>query len=327
MLQLWDAQTGQTVSGTLPLSRMLDSLSYSAVAQRLAVLDGGQVRLFDCAPATPVELNSWPAVEGCQLHLSPDGEQLLLSRRTRIELVQAPDGKLIVTLPHSNQIRHAAFHPDGKRLLTVCDDLAVRLWDRQTGQLLAPPMWHTDIPVFGAFSPDGRLAVTTSYDGTARLWDVATGQPAMAPLNHIGLVSYAGFSPDGRQLVTYSERGARVWDLATGRAVTAPMPSPATVTYLDFLPDNYHLLMVLADRSAIYWELPSGLPLTLPGPKHGSSPNASARGMDQLPVETRPVAELAKLAWLLAGQEVHEESGLVPVEAARLQLAWESRPR
>lgn len=326
-LQLWDALTGQLVSGALPGSRLPEVVSYSAKARRLATLDAGLVKLFDCTSPVPAELASWPAPAGCQIQLSPDGEQVLLSQRTRTELVRAVDGKLIVALPHTNQVRHAAFHPDGKRLLTVCDDQAARLWDIQTGTLLAPPMWHTDIPVFAAFSLDGRLAVTTGYDGTARLWNVTTGKPSLPPLNHVGLVSYAGFSSDGRQLVTFNEQGARVWDVATGRAVTPPMPAPAAVTHLDFLPDNRHLLMVLVDGSALYWELPSGLPLTFPGANVALANNSSPRGIDKLPVESRSVSELGTLAWLLAGQEVHDESGLVPVDAVRLRQAWESRPR
>jgi WD40 repeat protein len=140
-------------------------------------------------------------------------------------------------------------------------------------------------------------------------------------------VPFAAFSPDGRQLVTYNDYGARVWDVAIGRAVTAPMPAPSAVVHLDFLPDNRHLLMVLADRSALFWELPSGLPLTLPRPDGALPTPVSVRAIDQLPVETRSVAELTKLAQLLAGHEIHDESGLVPVEASRLRQAWESRPR
>lgn len=274
-----------------------------------------------------MELTSWPAAAGCQLFLSPDGEQLLLLRSIEKVLVRARDGSLIVSLPHSNQLRHAAFHPDGKRLLTLCDDMAARLWDRQTGELLTPPMWHTDMPVFGAFSPDGHRLVTTGYDGSARVWDVTTGKPVLPPLNHVGMVSYAGFSPDGRQLVTYNDSGARVWDVATGRAITAPMPAPFAVAHLDFLPDNRHLLMVLADRSVLFWELPSGLPLTLPGPDGALTTPVAVRAIEQLPVETRSLSELAQLAQLLAGHEIHDESGLVPVEAARLRQAWDSRPR
>lgn len=325
--RVWDVRTEQPVTGELPLPELPQVASYSAPAKRLAVLQGGSVRLMDCSAPTPVELASWPAPKDCQLFLSPDGEQVYLTRLLRNILVRARDGVEIVALPHSNQVRHVAFHPDGKRLLTVCDDRAARLWDRQTGALLVPPMWHLDIPVFAAFSPDGERAVTTGYDGTARLWEIATGQPFRAPLNHVGLVRFAGFSPDGRRLVTFAESGARVWDVATGRAITAPLPAPATVTHLDFLPDNRHLRMVLANRSVVYWELPSGLPLTLRGPAGATSGQSLARGIEDLPVETRPVTELARLAQLLAGHEIHEESGLVPVEAARLRQVWESRPR
>lgn len=325
--QLWDALTGQFIGGALPLTRLPEMVSSSDPTRRLAVLDDVQVRLFDVAVIPPVELAAWPVAAGCKLHLSPDGETLFLSQQLNTALVRARDGALLLPLPHPNQVRFAAFHPDGTRLLTVCDDRAVRLWDRQTGELLVPPMWHTDIPVFAAFSPDGQLAVTTGYDGAARLWHLATGTPAVPPLHHVGLVYCAAFSADGRLLVTFNDQGARVWDWAKGRALTAPLPAPLPVQHLDFTPDARHLMMVLADRSPLYWELPSGLPLTLPG-RSGVGPGwAGRRGVEKLPVESRSVAELQEIIRLITGYEIHDESGLVPVDAARLRQTWEARAR
>lgn len=325
--QLWDALTGQFVSGALPLMRLPEMVSYSDTTRRLAVLDEGQVRLFDGAVTPPAELAAWSVAAGCKLHLSPDGETLFLSQQINSALVSARDGVVLQPLPHPNQVRHVAFHPDGIRLLTVCDDRAVRLWDRQTGELLAPPMWHTDIPVFAAFSPDGQLAMTTGYDGAVRLWNFATGEPAVPPLHHVGLVYYAAFNSDGRLLVTFNDQGARVWDWAKGRALTAPLPAPLAVQHLDFTPDSRHLLMVLADRSPLYWELPSGLPLTWPGRSSIGTELASLRGLEKLPIERRSVAELQEVIRLITGYEIHDESGLVPVDAARLRQTWEAHAR
>lgn len=265
--------------------------------------------------------------KGCQLQLSPDGETLFLSQQVKTVLVRARDGALPLPLPHPNQVRFAAFHPDGKRLLTGCDDRAVRLWDRQTGELLLPPMWHADIPVFAAFSPDGQRAVTTGYDGAARLWNLATGKPATSPLHHVGVVYGAAFKADGQLLVTLNEQGARVWDWAQGRALTAPLPAPTAVQYLDFTSDSRHLVMILTDRSALYWELSSGLPLTMPGRAGSDAELAGLRGLETLPVECRSVLELQEITRLVTGYEIHAESGLVPVDAARLRQAWEARPR
>jgi WD40 repeat protein len=125
--------------------------------------------------------------------------------------------------------------------------------------------------------------------------------------------------------VTFNDQGARVWDWSQGRALTAPLPAPTTVQHLDFTSDSRHLVMVLADRSALYWELPSGLPLTLPGRSGADAELANLRGLETLPVERRSVAELQEIIRLVTGYEIHAESGLVPVDAARLRQAWEAQ--
>lgn len=321
-LRLRDLLADQTVSGVLPVSESPEAASYSATSQRLAVLQSGRVRLFDCGAGALAELAAWPSPGACDISLSPDGEVALLSVKAGHHLVRARTGEVFGSVPHGNTMRHAVFHPDGRRLLTVCEDKGVRVWDWHTCQLVTPVMWHTDIVVFGAFSPDGQLAVTTSYDGTARLWNLATGQPAQPPFNHVGLVAYAGFSADGRWLVTWNEPNARVWDLTTGRPVTSPMKAPTPVAHLDFLPDRRHLLMVLANRTRLFWELPSGQPLTLVGAN--VSALHTVRHPEQLPVESRPLAELHALAILLAGHEIQGETGLVPVDASHLRQAWKA---
>ncbi len=81
---------------------------------------------------------------------------------------------------HTDKVWHAAFSPDGSRIVTVADsaDHTVRLWDTG-GKQLAVLAGHTDMVRSAAFSPDGSRIVTASVDSTARLWDIA-GKPLAA---------------------------------------------------------------------------------------------------------------------------------------------------
>ena len=49
-----------------------------------------------------------------------------------------------------------AFSPDGRTLLTGCDDSSARLWDVATGRQIGPTLRHDDAVLGVAFSPDGR---------------------------------------------------------------------------------------------------------------------------------------------------------------------------
>ena len=67
-----------------------------------------------------------------------------------------------------------AFSPDGKTVITGCEDRTARLWDASTGRPIGPPLTHQGAVMAVAFSPDGTTVITGSRDGTARFWDVAT---------------------------------------------------------------------------------------------------------------------------------------------------------
>jgi WD40 repeat protein len=63
-----------------------------------------------------------------------------------------------------------AFSPDGKRIVTTSRDNTARVWDAETGHLLATLTGHINRVNNAAFSPDGKRIVTAGEDGTARVY-------------------------------------------------------------------------------------------------------------------------------------------------------------
>ena len=70
---------------------------------------------------------------------------------------------------------HAAFSPDGARILTASKDKTAKLWDAASGKLIAS-FDHQDVVYDAVFSPDGAQILTASADKTAKLWDAASGK-------------------------------------------------------------------------------------------------------------------------------------------------------
>jgi WD40 repeat protein len=72
---------------------------------------------------------------------------------------------------HDDWVRSVSFSPDGQRILSGSDDQSIRVWDAQTGEMLAMPLVGHGFIVAVSFSPDGKRIVSGSSDGTVRIWD------------------------------------------------------------------------------------------------------------------------------------------------------------
>ncbi len=117
---------------------------------------------------------------------------------------------------HRGWIGHAAYSPDGTRVVTASRDGRGGLWDARTGENIA---WlgHDGKVSWAEFSPRGDLVATASRDRTAGIWDGKTGEPLRRLEGHAEAVRRVEFSPDGRRVVTTSrDATARIWDPRTG---------------------------------------------------------------------------------------------------------------
>ncbi|NJR64641.1 MAG: WD40 repeat domain-containing protein, partial [Leptolyngbyaceae cyanobacterium CRU_2_3] len=68
------------------------------------------------------------------------------------------------------RISQLSFSPDSRQVMGIGDDLTVRLWNVQTGQLLNVLQGHAATIQQARFSPDGQQIVTASWDKTVRIW-------------------------------------------------------------------------------------------------------------------------------------------------------------
>jgi WD40 repeat protein/serine/threonine protein kinase len=182
--------------------------------------------------------------------------------RTRIAAALAQAPRLVHLWHHGHEVEHAAFSPDGRRVVTTSKDRTARVWDTDTGEAVIPPLRHGNIVFKAAFSPDGRRLVTASHDATARVWDARSGQPVSPALPHKSAVQEAAFSPDGRRVVTASSDGtARVWDAATGQPLTPPLRHASWLDAASFSPDGRHVVTASNDHTARVWDAATGQPV------------------------------------------------------------------
>jgi WD40 repeat protein len=144
----------------------------------------------------------------------------------------------------------------------------VQLWDAWTGQVIGPPLEHSDYIRRTVPSPNGRFVVTaTAPDHEVRIWNAMTGDLACPPIKCSSTVETLCWSPDStRVALAYGGGTVQICDARTGRFVTPPL-AHSNVYLLDFIL-NGAALSVIAEGVVTIWDLTSieGAGVTLETP-------------------------------------------------------------
>jgi WD40 repeat protein len=166
--------------------------------------------------------------------------------------------KLILPIGHSNIVNTAVFSPDGKKLVTTSWDQTAKIWDAQTGLLLADLNGNAHQVLSACFSPDGKKIVTVS-DSAATIWDAGTGARLLKLSTHDDLVTSACFFAGSGKLVTTSlDHHARIWDLASGALLADLNRHAAPIKYAEISPGDARIATAFEDNTITIWNAATG---------------------------------------------------------------------
>ncbi len=191
------------------------------------------VRLWDIAGETTLRTLAGHANQVRGISLRGDGN-MLASASTDTTVRQWSLG-----LIQGQQLRAAAYSPDGATLATAGDDGLVQLWDARSEQRLRTLRGQGGSVQTIAFSADGRSLISGGADKLALIWDVAAGGEPQRLVGHTAGVNAVAFSPGGPLAATASDDGTvRLWDTLRATEVYSFTTGAQLLTSVAFSPDG-----------------------------------------------------------------------------------------
>ena len=277
VVRRWDPATGRPSEPLTFAGRPSEPFSYFLSPSADSVLLGfadGTIQLKDLTTGKSVWETREEGGEITSAAFSPDGKAVLigyavgpvgaLRQAGKARLFETATGKpLGPALGHRRPVEAAAFHADGKSVVTTCglfgnatEKAEARFWDLK-GRETRAPLEYPCIAHAVTFSPDGTKLLTGHFDFKARLWDLAARHEPVV-LQHEAPVWRVAFSPDGKILLTGASHGTvRLWDLS-GRLLGSPLRQGHHLEAALFSPDGKSVLVGSRGNAARLWDLAVG---------------------------------------------------------------------
>lgn len=196
--------------------------------------------------------SSGPIVQDAVFDAS--GDKVLTVGMRGAQLWEVKTGKLVHAFAgHAQVVFHAAISGDGSRVVTTTFAGEIKLWDANTGKLLATRHGKSAVQ-HARFSPDSKTLVTVGRRGHAVIWDAGNAKREHT-LPHVRDVWSIAFSPDGRRLVTACDDGAaRLWDSTTGGLIARLPGQRKAVRRVAFSPDGTFIASAADDGQVRVWK-------------------------------------------------------------------------
>jgi len=228
-VQVWDTRTaaergapnGVTLPRLWPPEGLISADGGRAIFGARAKEPGGVESLAVWDLKSGTELTRFATADEpggyVSYRISPSGAAVVRVGRG-LTVWDARTGRKKFQHPPGVQLQEVAVSPDGRTIVAAGNDLAIRVYDGETGRISTEYAGHSGRVGSLAFRPNSAEVISSAADGTVRVW--ASSQPAPVKVATAAETALqAVFSRDGSRVATVGATGLRVRDAATGAVV------------------------------------------------------------------------------------------------------------
>ncbi|KAG1825345.1 WD40-repeat-containing domain protein [Suillus variegatus] len=264
-LRLWDLESGAQIDeDRRDEEDMAEVVSMALSPSGKTIVSGsydGKVELWDVETGKVVA--RWTGHTRYELVTSvcwsADGKRVLSGSwdgTARVWDVHVKTGKTILTIQTGHfDVYTAIYSPDQTQIGTGgYNEDAVKIWDAQTGELLAT-LKHESIVFNLAWTSDGKKLISAGY-GPIRIHDTTTWQQVATLEGHTYWVNIINLFKNDRLLVSASdENTVRLWNLDTNLQVGPPIQHDHRLICAALSADGKLLVTGSEDKNAYVWDI------------------------------------------------------------------------
>jgi serine/threonine protein kinase/WD40 repeat protein len=235
------------------------------------------------------------------------------------------DRKIIVSTPaHQKTIHHARFSPDERRAFTATEAGLARVWDLDSGELIAPPLPHDTEYGPPGFSGSGRYFMTMHPQRALYVWDLFNeSRPPvqLRPFSETDSSSRRGSreayrDPENPELIHLVDTKLQC-DQIINPSVFAAWPRHY---WLDRSGD--YLISEMGLGRAQVFDTWTGTPVTpIFQTKH--TQDSDATQTVHLDLEELPVEQIQRIIELMSGRKMLTNGGWEMLPLRRLYMEWQ----